>query len=328
MDVDTKQEEIAVIIDTSNTIPTKEMLFSDLFESKPGKEGYIKLFGARWAGWLGMTPEEFDDLANKLAGEALQEELIRRAESGPVGMENFIKILKENGITWSAVHNMDESNESGSAIPNEYIADVLKKYPGQFIAFTGYNPYKPFESLINVEHALNDLGFKAVVFRPFAHGCFANDQRYYPLYALCEKKGVPIWVHTSVNWMLNKSIYYGHPRYLEQVLIDFPRLKIIAGHGGWPWIPDIVLMLWKYENLYVDTSAHRPKYLVTRDTGWDMFMKYANSTIQDKILFGSDWLSMGMHIKDVLKEVDEWPLKDIVKEKFLYSNSAHVFGLE
>lgn len=316
-----------MIIDTSNTIPTREMLFADLFTPQPGMEGYIKLFGAKWAAWLGMTNEEFDKVTDSLSGNDLREELIKRAENGPIGMDNFVRILKENGITWSALHNMDESNMSGSAVPNQYVADILKKYPNQFIAFAGYNPHKAIESLGNVENALNNLGFKAVVFRPFVHGCYANDQRYYPLYSLCEKKGVPIWIHTSVNWMNNVSMYYGHPRYLEQVLIDFPQLKIIAGHGGWPWIPDIVLMLWKYDNLYADTSAHRPKYLSTPDTGWDMFMKYANSTIQDKILFGSDWLSMGMHIKDVLKEVDQWPLKDSVKEKFFYKNSARVFNL-
>jgi predicted TIM-barrel fold metal-dependent hydrolase len=59
-----------------------------------------------------------------------------------------------------------------------------------------------------------------------------------------------------------------------------------------------------------------------------MFIKFANSTIQDKILFGSDWLSIGMPIKDMLKEIDEWPLKDSVKEKFFYKNALRVFNLE
>jgi len=316
-----------MIIDTSNTIPTREMLFADLFTPQPGMEGYIKLFGVKWAAWLGMTIEEFNEVTDRLAGDELREELIRRGETGPIGMDNFVRILRENGITWSALHNMDESNLSGSAVPNQYVADIIKKYPNQFIPFTGFNPHKAAESLSSVEHALDKLGFKAVVFRPFAHRCYANDPRYYPLYSLCEKRGVPIWIHTSVNWTTNISMYYGHPRYLEQVLIDFPRLKIIAGHGGWPWTPDIVLMLWKYDNLYTDTSAHRPKYLNTPGTGWEMFMRYANSTIQDKILFGSDWLSMGMHIRDVLKEIDQWPLKDSVKEKFFYKNSQRVFNL-
>ena len=166
-----------MIIDTSNTIPTREMLFADLFTPQPGMEGYIKLFGAKWAAWLGMTTDEFNKVTDSLAGDELREELIKRGETGPIGMDNFVKILKENGITWSALHNMDESNTSGSAVPNQYVADIIKKYPNQFIAFTGYNPHKSAESLANVEHALNNLGFKAVVFRPFAHGCYANEWR-------------------------------------------------------------------------------------------------------------------------------------------------------
>jgi len=29
-----------------------------------------------------------------------------------------------------------------------------------------------------------------------------------------------------------------------------------------------------------------------------------------------------------LKEIDEWPLKDSVKEKFFYKNALRIFGLE
>jgi len=222
---------------------------------------------------------------------------------------------------------MDEENVTGSFLPNDYVAEFLRSYPGQFIGFSGFNPYKGKKSLDEVERALTKLGFRAVVFRPFMHGLFANDRRYYPLYSICERMGAPIWIHTSVNWAYKRSIYYGHPKYLEQVLLDFPKLKVIAGHGGWPWVPDLVLMLWKYENLYVDTSAHRPKYIASPNTGWEMFMHFANSTIQDKILFGSDWLSIGIPIREILSEIELWPLKENVKEKFFWKNAKRVFDL-
>ncbi|MBS3809942.1 MAG: amidohydrolase [Desulfobacterales bacterium] len=317
-----------MIIDTSNTLPTREMLFDDLFSPSEENKLYFRMFATAWAKWLDMSPEEFEAAAERLSDKGVKEELIQRAESGPMSMDNFVKQLKQAGITYSAVHNMDEQNATGSALPNDYVADILNKYPDQFIGFTGFNPHKGKKSLDEAERALTRLGLRAVVFRPFMHRLFANDPKYYPLYALCEDLGAPIWIHTSVNWATNQSIYYGHPKYLEQVLIDFPKLKIIAGHGGWPWIPDIVIMLWKYENLFVDTSAHRPRYVAKPNTGWDMFLHFANSTIQDKILFGSDWVSMGMDIGDVIREVNEWPLKPHVKEKLFWKNALRVFNLE
>ena len=317
-----------MIVDTSNTLPTREMLFEDLFSGSEDMKLYFQLFSSSWAKWLDMSPQEFEASAGKLSDQEFKEEIIRRAESGAMSMDNFIKQLKAAGINHSAIHNMDEENATGSALPNDYVAEIINKYPDQFIGFTGFNPHKGKRSLDEVERALTKLGLQAVVFRPFMHRIFADDRKYYPLYALCEGMGTPIWIHTSVNWIPNQSIYYGHPKHLEQVLIDFPDLKIIAGHGGWPWIPDIITMLWKYENLFVDTSAHRPKYIATPNTGWDMFLHFANSTIQDKILFGSDWVSMGMPISDVLSEVNAWPLKPDVKEKFFWKNAFRVFNLE
>jgi len=316
-----------MIVDTSNTLPTREMLFEDMFSGSDDMKLYFQLFSGSWAKWLGMSPEEMEAVSGRLSDNEFKEEIIKRAESGTMSMDNFIARLKAAGITHSAIHNMDEENATGYALPNDYVADVLKKYPHQFIGFSGFNPHKGKRSLYEVERALTRLGFQAVVFRPFMHRVFADDRKYYPLYALCEGMGVPIWIHTSVNWIPNQSIYYGHPQHLEPVLIDFPDLKIIAGHGGWPWIPDIITMLWKYENLFVDTSAHRPKYVATPNTGWDMFLHFANSTIQDKILFGSDWVSMGMPIGDVLSEVEAWPLKAHVKEKLFWKNACRVFNL-
>ncbi len=64
-----------MIIDTSNTLPTREMLFGDIFNPPPGMEGYFKLFGARWAGLLGMTVEEFERLACRLSDTEFKEEI-------------------------------------------------------------------------------------------------------------------------------------------------------------------------------------------------------------------------------------------------------------
>lgn len=314
-----------MIVDCSNTLP--QFLFDDMKNPAPGFEGYFALFGLRYARWAGWSDEEFYGRLQKDSYQSVNVQLVEDLEK-ELTMDKFIDQLQKAGITLHAIHNMDYGRDPlAETFDHDYVADILKRYPGQFLGYAGYNPHKGTRSLKTVRKALKDQGYKAVVISPYNHGVFADDRKYYPLYALCEEANVPIWIHTSVNYLTNTSIYYGHPSHLEHPLIDFPNLKIIAGHGGWPWGNELVTMLIKYDNLYTDMSATRPRYISAPNTGWDMLFGYMKNLIQDKVIFSSDWLSMGEPIEAILQEIEEWQLKDNVKEKFFWKNANRVFGL-
>ncbi|MCK4780836.1 MAG: amidohydrolase family protein, partial [Candidatus Lokiarchaeota archaeon] len=118
------------------------------------------------------------------------------------------------------------------------------------------------------------------------------------------------------------------PIYLDVVAQDFPELKIIAGHGGWPWVNEMVAVAWRNPNVYIDIASYLPKYIGMQGTGWETLMHFGNSVLQDKILFGSTWLFMGMSIKQLADEVMKLPLKEKVKEKWLYGNAARLLGIK
>jgi predicted TIM-barrel fold metal-dependent hydrolase len=46
------------------------------------------------------------------------------------------------------------------------------------------------------------------------------------------------------------------------------------------------------------------------------------------VLFGSTWLFMGQTIMQLADGIRELPLKEAVKEKWLYHNAARLFGVE
>ncbi|MEA2101489.1 MAG: amidohydrolase family protein [Thermodesulfobacteriota bacterium] len=314
-----------MIVDCSNTIP--KFLLDDMRNPPDGFEGYSALFGPRAAQMVGWTEEGFYSRLHKDSVQKVGNDLADDLEKW-LTMDTLSRQLHEAGITYHAIHNMDYGQDPNEApVDHGYVADILVQYPKQFIGFAGFNPHKGTRSLKTVRRAIEDQGYKAAVISPYIHGVFADDRKYYPFYALCEEMNIPIWIHTSVNYLVNTSIYYGHPSHLEVPLIDFPDLKIIAGHGGWPWGNELVVMLMKYNNLYADTSATRPRYVASPNTGWDMFYRYMNNMIQDKVLFSSDWLSMGMPIQAILDEVGKWNLKDTVMEKFLWKNANRVFCL-
>lgn len=314
-----------LIIDCSNTLP--EFLFEAPEEMDPKNTEYRLLFGPRWAQLAGMTKEEFFKKAESQSVATVMNEVYAKLQD-KFSMENFLNMLHESEVVYHAIHNMDYGRDGNEPpVDHDYIGGILTKYPNRFIGYAGFNPHKGTDSLKTVRRAITEHGYKAVVIPPYEHGLKADDRRYYPLYALCDELDIPIWIHSSINYFRETSVFLDHPSNLEAPLLDFKNLKIIAGHGGWPWIPDMIAMLLKYENLYVDTSAFRPRYIAEPNTGWDMFMYYANTLIQDKIVFGSDWLTMGMPIKDVISEIEEWPLKDSVREKFYWKNANKLFKL-
>ena len=59
-----------------------------------------------------------------------------------------------------------------------------------------------------------------------------------------------------------------------------------------------------------------------------MLMHFGNSVLQDKILFGSTWLFMGMSIKQLADGIMELPLKESVKRKWLYENALNFFKID
>ena len=50
---------------------------------------------------------------------------------------------------------------------------------------------------------------------------------------------------------------FGRPiPYLDDVAREFPDLKIVGGHVGFPWTNEMLALAMKYPNVYIDTSAY------------------------------------------------------------------------
>jgi len=159
-------------------------------------------------------------------------------------------------------------------------------------------------------------------------GIPASDRRYYPLYAKAVELDIPVRIYSSMNYATDRPYDLGHPRHLDQVAIDFPELTIIGGLGGWPWVNEMVALVRRHPKLHLDTSAHRAKYLGQRGSGWEMLLQFGNTLIQDKVLVGLSAGLVGQPHDTLIQEYLALPLKDTVKEKWLYRNAARVFRLE
>ena len=56
-----------------------------------------------------------------------------------------------------------------------------------------------------------------------------------------------------------------------------------------------------------------------------MLMQFGNTLLQDRIVFASSWATYAMPVNDVVSEMRALPLKEEVREKWLYQNAARLF---
>jgi len=208
---------------------------------------------------------------------------------------------------------------------NDAVHEIVQSNPERFVA--GYlcvNPLEDDDMAAVVEKEVKERGFKGVNIQSFACRLRCNDKRFYPLYEKCLELNIPVTIHSSINFSTNRTIDYGRPLYLDEVACDFPGLTLVANHGGWPWVTEMVAVAWKHPNVYIEIGAVSPKYIGTPGTGWDPLMVYGNSLLQDKVLFATD--NMLPH-KRCVEELQALPLKEKVKQKWLGQNAARILGL-
>jgi len=56
-------------------------------------------------------------------------------------------------------------------------------------------------------------------------------------------------------------------------------------------------------------------------SGWDMFLQFGNTLLQDKIMIGFSKDSFGLTVPQLAALYEELPLKETVIEKWLYGNA-------
>jgi predicted TIM-barrel fold metal-dependent hydrolase len=210
-------------------------------------------------------------------------------------------------------------------VTNDEVAELLAQYPDRFIGLARISGLLGMHGVRELEFRVREQRFSALGVSALVDGIPASDRRFYPLYAKACELDIPVRIYSSMNYATDRPYDLGHPRHLDQVAIDFPELTLIGGLGGWPWVNEMVALVRRHPRLHLDTSAHRAKYLGQRGSGWEMLMQFGNTLIQDKVMVGLSAGLVGQSYETLIQEYLELPLKDTVRDKWLYANAARVF---
>lgn len=148
----------------------------------------------------------------------------------------------------------------------------------------------------------------------------ADDERLYSVYEKCKKHNIPL--NLSFGGLFCAKQDYYNPVYLDHAAIMFPNLRIICGHGGWPYTTQICHVAYQRPNVYLSPDV----YMMPLHPSYLDYVMAANHTLKEKILFGSAYPAFTP--QDAIKLYTSLPLTEDALDHVLYWNAAKSLGIE
>ena len=239
----------------------------------------------------------------------------------PQTVDEVVADLDRHNVVKAVITGRDCETTYASKPNNGSVAEFVSKFPEKFIGYVGLDPHKGMRAVRELQCAVEKQGFKGAAIDPYLAQIYVNDAKYYPLYAKCCELAVPMVITTGTATLVpNAVIDHVAPRYIDFVARDFPELKIVVSHGGYPWVNEMIIVAQRNENVYLELSEY--EFFPLADT----YIHAVNTIISDKVMYAS--AHPFVDFKEALKNYEKLPFKPEVREKVLYKNAARLLGLE
>ena len=207
----------------------------------------------------------------------------------------------------------------GPLISNDEVASMVRRFPDRFTGIASVNLFKPMEAVRELRRCINELGFKGLRIVQWLWNLPPTDRRYYPLFAECIELDIPVCLQVGHTGPLCPS-EPGRPiPYIDEVAIEFPELRIVCGHIGYPWTTEMIAVATKHKNVFIDTSAYTAKRYPPE------LVAYLKKHGREKVLFGTNYpmITPAKCLEGIEKIISD----DDVKAFFLFRNAQRIFKI-
>jgi uncharacterized protein len=269
--------------------------------------------------WSMMKP----DIVERMRRSRNDLDLIERVMKSPT---EFLKHMDAQGVERAALINYVSPSIMGfTEEVNEFISDYCKEDRFRLIPFGSILAEQKTGQEDRIDTLLEELNLGGIKIHPSHQTIFPNDYllgndslKY--LYRRCEEKGIPVMFHTGTSIFIGARNRYADPVYVDDVAVDFPKMKIILAHGGRPlWMETCIFLVRRFPNVYMDVSSIPPSKVL------DYFPRLEE--LADKVLFGTDWPApMVPGMRDNFEKFKKLPLSEQARRKICRENASKVFS--
>jgi predicted TIM-barrel fold metal-dependent hydrolase len=241
--------------------------------------------------------------------------------------EAVIEEFKQAGVEAVLVAFDIESVTGSPPCMNGYVARIRDDHPGVIRqAWGAVDPLKGEDAIKEAKQAIKEFGLLGFHFHPIMGHFSVDERRFYPLWEAINELRVPVMIDVGTTGMgagmpggLGAVIRHAHPSAIDQLAADFPNLKIVAAHPGWPWTDEMIAVALHKGNVSWELSGWAPQYFP------DALKRDIKGRLKDKIMFGSDYPSIPYD--RLFKEWNELGYPDDLMEKIFHGNAERILGL-
>ena len=224
-------------------------------------------------------------------------------------------IIKSEGV-YGGILIPEHSPQTAGVQPFER-AKEIHEFHAELIPFANLNPNFHDHPLAAFQDQL-DKGARGLKIHAI-HGFFyANDKRLYPVYEKCEKESLPVMFHAGTSMFRGAKMRYADPYTFDDVINDFPDMKVVLCHGGRGfWYHIAEFMAKSYKNVFIDICGLPPKNLLNYFPSMKKF--------SHKYLFGTDFPGVP-GIRKNFNAIKELVQDDKAMERIAFKNAVELFG--
>ncbi len=287
------------------------------------------------------------------------EEAIKQMETaGPAGAgahrepqtpktmaEAILKGMDEAGIdiiTLLRESFMDTTGYAACWSTNGQVMEVVEQAPERFMLESNVGPVirRGWKNANwELEYLVKNHGVRLNKVYQVEDDGPLNDPRMYPFYEKAQELGVVLTIHMGEAYVTPQLGKRSLPILLDDVCTEFPSLKIIGYHIGWPYHEELFGLAGKHEGLYVGLSGTIGWMARAPYKGYHFIGEALEWAGADKIVMGSDGGPEDLKRRvDFIRNLDipvemqqqyGYPkITQEIRDKILGLNLARITGVE
>ncbi len=327
----------------------------------------VEVDGRIMGGASTRFPQAFYDVIEKKMWDLYSEALARNFD-GPSqiqAMENegldTAVLFPTRGLFVLGIDQLDPGYAGAIARAyNDWMRDFCQTAPTRMYGAAMVAPHDVEGAVAEARRCVEDFGFKAIYMRPtYVNGHMWSDPYYDPLWAECQRLGVPVGFHAAGFVDLPQPVMERFvPTFsmmntltfpLENmtavtdmifggVFERFPTLKVAYLEGNCSWMP---WLLWRMnEYMEVTGYAEIPELTLMPD---EYFRRQCFTAIEcdeitakhlpefglgDNVVFSTDYPHLDVKYPHAVETLLNLPIPEEDKRKYLWDNCARLYGLE